>query len=110
MPENEKPINDRMVQRVIDPQTGREITGEYIAERLKELEQIADELIKMAMEEFAKHPGKKKEIYTTTYWKIHEHLGMGSIGPATAAAGPLMDNKKLKLAKLLGIDKEDRIY
>jgi len=36
-------------------------------------------------------------------------LGMGSIGPATAAAGPLMDSKKQKLAQLLDIDANDMI-
>ena len=74
-----------MVQRVIDPQTGRDITAEYISARLKELEQHADELIKDAIDKVAKQPMKTKEIYEKTYWEIHEKLGMGSIGPATAA-------------------------
>jgi len=108
-PENQKIPDDRMIQRVIDPQTGRDITAEYISARLKELEQLADELIKVAVEEVMKYPSKRKEIYKKTYWEIHEKLGMGSIGPATAAAGPLMDAKKIKLAELLGVDHKDWI-
>lgn len=108
-PENQKTPDDQMVQRVIDPQTGRDITAEYISARLKELEKFADELIKDAMDEVVKQPTRRKEIYEKTYWEIHEKLGMGSIGPATAAAGPLMAAKKIKLAKLLGVNHKDRI-
>ncbi len=49
----------------------------------------------------------KKEVYQKAYWEIHNELGMGSIGPATAAAGPLMERKKKKLAKVLGIESKD---
>jgi len=105
----EKIIDEHMVQRVIDLDTGKDITGEYINQRLKELDKIADIIIDKALQDFRKDNKKKAEIYEETYWKIHEKLGMGSIGPATAAAGPLMDSKKQKLAQLLEIDAKDII-
>ena len=109
-PKKERIPNELRTQRVIDPQTGRDITGEYIARRLKELERIADEIVNIALDESTIHPSKKKEIYEKAYWEIQEKLGMGSIGPTTAAAAPLMDKKKIKLAEALGVDKEDRIH
>jgi len=101
--------DEMRTQRVIDPQTGRDITGEYIGQRLKELEIIADGIIERAVKDYRKDPEKKKEIYTKAYWEIHEKLGMGSIGPATAAAGPLMNEKKMKLAKSLDVGNEENM-
>ena len=95
-------------QRMRDPETGRDITGEYIAEKLKYLEKIADRIIQHAADEFLRRPDKKQEIYERAYQEIHQRLGMGSIGPATAAAGPLMTQKKARLAELLDIKKNDR--
>ena len=110
MKEREEKITDEhMVQRVIDLDTGKDITGEYVNQRLKELEKIADLIIDKALQDFRKDHNKKAEIYEQSYWQIHEKLGMGSIGPATAAAGPLMDSKKQKLAQLLDIDANDMI-
>ena len=100
-------IDEHMVQRVIDPETGKDITGEYINQRLEELDNIADLMIDKAIQDFRKDHNKKLEIYNKVYWQIHEKLGMGSIGPATAAAGPLMEKKKQKLAKVLEIDSKD---
>ncbi len=108
MKERKKEITDeQMVQRVIDPETGKDITGEYINQRLEELDKIADVMIDEAFQDFRNNQSKKMEIYEETYWQIHEKLGMGSIGPATAAAGPLLENKKQKLAQLLEIDSKD---
>ena len=108
MKERKKEITDeQMVQRVIDPETGKDITGEYINQRLEELDKIADVMIDKAFQDFRNNHSKKMEIYEETYWQIHEKLGMGSIGPATAAAGPLLENKKQKLAQLLEIDSKD---
>ena len=98
---------EHMVQRVIDPDTGKDITGEYINQRLKELDKTADIIIDNAFQDFRKDYNKKAEIYEEAYWQIHEKLGMGSIGPATAAAGPLMEEKKMKLAKVLKILSKD---
>ncbi len=110
MNERKKEITDEhMVQRVIDLETGKDITGEYINQRLEELDKIADIIIDKAFQDFRKNHNKKAEIYEESYWQIHEKLGMGSIGPATAAAGPLMDSKKQKLAQLLDIDANDMI-
>ena len=36
--------------------------------------------------------------------EMHEKIGQGSIGPATAAAGPLMSETERKLARLLDLD------
>ena len=80
----EKITDEQMVQRVINLDTGKDITGEYINQRLKELEKIADLIIDKALQDFRKDHNKKAEIYEESYWQIHEKLGMGSIGPATA--------------------------
>ncbi len=98
------------VQMAIDPITGRDITGEVISRRLKELEVVANEIIKIALEKIKKEPEKKKEIYEEAYWEIHQELGMGSIGPATAAAGPLMYKKMDELAEQLEIAENDKIF
>ena len=105
----DKITDEHMVQRVIDLDTGKDITGEYINQRLEELDKIADLMIDKAIQDFRKDHNKKLEIYKKVYWQIHEKLGMGSIGPATAAAGPLMESKKQKLAQLLGINANDMI-
>ena len=96
--------DENLTQRIIDPSTGEDITGKYINQRLKELEIVANEIIKDAMKEFKENKENKVNIYQKAYWEIHEKLGMGSIGPATAAAGPLMEKKKRELAILLEID------
>jgi hypothetical protein len=96
-------------EKVIDPLTGSDITAEYVNQRLKELEIIAEKIIKLALESYKKNPDNKKEIYEKAYGDIHEKLGMGSIGPATALASPLMSKKKNKLADLLDIELTDRL-
>ncbi len=107
-PEDDKHPPDDMIQKIIDPITGRDITGESIQERLTELDVIAEEIIQRAMIACRKNPKNLIEIYKNAYWKIHQKLGMGSIGPATAAAGPLMNEKKEKLANILRIPKKNR--
>ena len=110
MKEKKEPYeNDIPIQMAIDPETGRDITGELISRRLKELEIVADEIIKSAVKKFEQEPAKNKEIYEEAYWEIHQKLGDGSIGPATAAAGPLMYAKMDVLADLLGITEDNRI-
>jgi hypothetical protein len=104
---NDKIKEERMVQRVIDPVTGKDITGEYVREKLKELEIIGNKIIKSALYEYHKSPELKKEIYEKSYDELHQKLGMGSIGPATAAAGPLLNAKKEELASLLEIEQND---
>ncbi len=99
-----------IIQKVIDPETGRDITSMYISKRLKELEIIANKIIQLAQEEAGVTPEKIKEIYERAYWELHNSLGMGSIGPATAVAGPLLRNKQLELADSLDIDEAERLY
>lgn len=100
-------IDESLTQRVIDPNTGRDITGEHITQRLKELEIVAEKIIQSALKEFRQDQSNKKKVYQNAYWEIHNKLGMGSIGPATAAAGPLMEKKKHKLALVLEIESKD---
>jgi len=100
-------IDESLTQRVIDPITGRDITGEHITQRLKELEIVAEKIIQSALKDFRQDQSNKKKVYQNAYWEIHNKLGMGSIGPATAAAGPLMEKKKHKLALVLEIDSND---
>lgn len=103
------PREDEIIQKCIDPITGRDNTAEYIKQRLIELEKIANDIIMNAIEESKGNPDKIKAVYEKFYWEMHQKLGVGSIGPATAAAGPLMYSKMDKLAKKLGISKEERI-
>ena len=110
MRKDEKKLPDEIpIQMAIDPTTGRDITGEVISRRLKELDKEADEIIESALKEVKKFPNKKIRIYEKYYWEIHQRLGVGSIGPATAAAGPLMYEKLDILAEKLEIKEEDRI-
>ncbi|GAG55519.1 unnamed protein product [marine sediment metagenome] len=50
----EKIAEEHMVQRVIDLDTGKDITGEYISQRLKELEKTADIIIDKAFQDVRK--------------------------------------------------------
>ncbi len=96
-----------MVQRVIDLETGEDITARHISKRLRELEELADRLIEKALEEFTRDPARRDEIYERYESEMHERIGTGSIGPATAAAGPLLSSKKYELAKRLGVPEEN---
>jgi hypothetical protein len=105
-----KAVQDEyMTQKIIDPETGRDITGQYIAEKLRALERIADDIINNAVSEFKKNADTKQAIYDDACREIHVRLGMGSIGPATAAAAPLMREKKKRLAELLEMDKDYKL-
>ena len=103
-------VDEVPVQMVIDLETGKDITGEYISQRLVELGILADQIIKDAASDAEAHSENVRRIYETTYWEIHEKLGTGSIGPATAVASGLMTEKKEELADVLGIKSNDRIY
>ena len=103
------PREDKTIQKCIDPVTGRDITAEHISQRLTELEIIAVDIVNKAIEEYKKNPKRKHIIYEEYYWEIHQKLGVGSIGPATATAGPLMYSMMDELANKLGISEEERI-
>ena len=96
-----------MVQKVIDLETGEDITARYVSRRLRELEELADELIERAVEELAIDPTRRDEIYQRYESEMHERIGVGSIGPATAAAGPLLSAKKYELANRLGVPEDN---
>jgi hypothetical protein len=74
-----------------------------------ELGILADKIIQQAVSDAEADPENSRRIYESTYWEIHERLGSGSIGPATAVAAGLMEEKKEELADVLGIKTEDRI-
>ena len=95
-----------MVQKVIDLETGEDITARYISKRLVELEKLANTIIDRAMEELTRDPANRDEIYERYKSEMHERIGVGSIGPATAAAGPLLSVKKHELAQRLGVSEE----
>ena len=103
------PREEEMIQKCIDPTTGKDITAEHINQRLKELEIVANNIIENAIDEFKNNPDKKKTVYEKYYWELHQKLGVGSIGPATAAAGPLMYSKMDELAFNLNISEDERI-
>jgi len=107
--ESQFPREEEMIQKCIDPITGKDITAEHINQRLIELEKVANNIIMNAIEESKKNPDKIETVYEKSYWEIHQKLGVGSIGPATAAAGPLMYTKMDELANKLWISKEKRI-
>ena len=96
-----------MVQKVIDLETGEDITARYVSRRLRELEELADELIERAVEELNSDPTRRDEIYERYESDMHERIGTGSIGPATAAAGPLLSAKKYELANRLGVPEDN---
>jgi hypothetical protein len=100
---------EEMVQRVIDLKTGRDITAEHVSQRLKELEVDADRIIQRARNEAEAAPERRREVYEAAHREIYERLGVGSIGPATAAAGPLMREKMWELAEVMGIDESERL-
>ena len=96
-----------MVQRVIDLETGEDITSKYVTRRRGELEVLADKLIESAAEELSRDPGKRDEIHERYQSEMHERIGVGSIGPATAVAAGLLSEKKRELATKLGVPEED---
>ncbi len=96
-----------MVQKVIDLDTGEDITAKYVTRRLGELEILADKLIASAVEELSRDPGKRDEIHERYESEMHERIGVGSIGPATAVAAGLLSEKKHELAVKLGVPEED---
>jgi hypothetical protein len=108
-PKEKKPPDKMPIQMVIDPTTGKDITSEVISRRLRELNIKADEIISLSLKEVKKFPNKKMEIYEKFYWEIHQRLGVGSIGPVTAAAGPLMYKKLDLLAEKLEIREKDKL-
>ncbi len=97
------PPEDRMLlQRVINPETGRDITGQYIRDGLQKLEEIGHKLIETAEFLLKRHPDWKDKIYEDFKDWLHIVVGQGSLGPATAAAGPLLAQMQEELAQRFG--------
>ena len=79
-------------------------TSSYINDKLKELELIANELIKFAMWRWERNPKEKDTILKETEEWLNQRIGHGSIGPATAAAEPLLREKIEELRLLFKKD------
>ncbi|MHA1379482.1 MAG: hypothetical protein ACTSRG_14005 [Candidatus Helarchaeota archaeon] len=94
-------------QMAIDPVTGEDITGKVIHQRLGELTILADNIIEFAIWRWEHNPENKMDILKEVDNYLREKIGCGSIGPATAAAAPLMEEK---LNKLYAIFKEKREF
>ena len=72
----EKPQNpreDEMIQKCIDPVTGRDITTEYISQRLAELEIIAIDIVNKAIEEYKKNPNNLKKVFKIPQQKTNKY-------------------------------------
>ncbi len=99
------PPGDRApLQRVINPSTGQDITGQYISDGLQKLEDIGRKLIDTAQWLAERHPDWKEVIYEDFREWLHVVIGQGSLGPATAAAGPLLNQMQEELARHFGKD------
>jgi len=96
-------------ERVIDPDTGRDITSEYVGKRLLELDDVANAIIRDALDKYRDNAIDRQAIYIEAHEEIINKLGMGSIGPATAAAAPLIRKKLELLAVVLDIDDKQKI-
>lgn len=95
------PIENQKFQTVNSKQNH---TSSYINDKLKELELIADELIKFTMWRWERNPKEKDTILKETEDWLNQRIGQGSIGPATAAAGPLLREKIEELCLLFKKD------
>ena len=95
------PIENQKFQTVNSTQNH---TSSYINDKLKELELVADELIKFAMWRWERNPKEKDIILKETEDWLTQRIGHGSIGPATAAAGPLLREKIEELRLLFKKD------
>lgn len=78
-------------------------TAAHVRRRLAELDVEADAVIDLALRAHAETPAERDELYREAWWELHLRLGQGSIGPATAAAAPLLAEKQATLAARLGI-------
>ncbi len=87
------------LQRVINPETGRDITGQYIRDGLQKLEEIGHKLIETAQFLLERHPDWKEKIYEDFRDWLQIVIGQGSLGPATAATAPLMRSLQEELAQ-----------
>lgn len=88
-------------QMVVDPDSGRDITGEYVRERLEILEVQGEEIVATCAWLARRHPEWTETLRTDGERRLHEVIGTGSIGPATAAAGPLLERLKRALREAL---------
>ncbi|MHA1292761.1 MAG: hypothetical protein ACTSQJ_08865 [Promethearchaeota archaeon] len=77
----------------------RDLTGEVIGEKMKHLEIVSNELIKFALWRLRENFDEKEKILEETLNYMDVRIGQGSIGPATAAASPLLEDKKKELKK-----------
>ena len=72
--------------------------------RLQELSVLADSFIEKAESEYKLNRTARNKIFLKYNDLLFEKLGQGSIGPVTAAAGPLLNKKQEELAAKLDFD------
>jgi hypothetical protein len=89
-------------QKVIDLATGRDITREYISKGLERLEVIGNELVETATWLVNRHQDQGDQIFDDFRDRLQQVIGTGSLGPATGAAGPLLDRLQAELARRFG--------
>ncbi len=91
------------LQKVVDAETGQDITGQYIREGLEKLKEIGHRLIETAQFLVERHPDWKENIYEDFRDWLQIVIGQGSLGPATAAAAPLLRSLQEELTGRFGI-------
>lgn len=97
-------------QAIIDPQTGQDVTGEYLAPKIEALKKSADQVIDQALAEYKKDPQNKIEIYKKGSIKIAEGLSSVSLGPATGMIDTIIKEKQDELGEKMGAEKEESCY
>lgn len=97
---------DRM-EKVVDPETGKDVTIEQFEERAEALRRVADYIIEDAVERWRAEPSRKLEIFNRAYWNLQQKVGAGYMGPATAAVRPIIDGKMKELAERLEMTEDE---
>ena len=85
-------------------ENGKDITGPYIGEKLEELKAFADSVIVRAEAAYRRRPENKHQIFLEHFRELNGRLAPGAIGPASAAAMPLLQDKQEELAAKLEYD------
>lgn len=91
---NDNIVEDQKFQSVPDLTNNPK---SYIEEKLDELSLISDELIHFVYWLGKRNPLSNDKLLKETEIYLTQRIGHGSIGPATAAAEPLLHKKLKKL-------------
>ncbi|MFX1479184.1 MAG: hypothetical protein ACFFCI_13710 [Promethearchaeota archaeon] len=96
---NENLVEDQKFQSIPDLANNPK---SYIEEKLDELSFISDELIHFAYWLGKRNPLSNDKLLKETKINLTQRIGHGSIGPAIAAAEPLLHKKLKKLQSFFG--------